>query len=104
MPATAKFDVELVFALPDSQLLRSIAMEPGTTVADLIAKSDISSAFPEHKIEHLTVGIWGREVGRDRLIKEGDRIEIYRPLELDPREARRQLALSGRTMNNPGGD
>ena len=103
MPAIDKFDVELVFALPDEQLLRSIAVEPGTTVADVIAKSGMQSAFPGQAIDRLAVGIWGREVARDQLVKAGDRIEIYRPLELDPREARRQLALSGRTMNNPDG-
>ena len=103
MPAMDKFDVELVFALPTEQLLRSIAVEPGTTVADVIAKSGMQSAFPGHAIDHLAIGIWGREVAHDQIVKAGDRIEIYRPLELDPREARRQLALSGRTMNNPDG-
>lgn len=100
----AKFDVEIVFALPDQQLLRSIAVESGTTVADVVAKSDVNSAFPGHEIDHLAIGIWGREVGRDQIVKEGDRIEIYRPLEIDPREARRQLALSGRTMSKPEPD
>jgi len=103
MSAMTKFEVELVFALADEQLLRSVDVEPGTTVAEVIAKSDISSAFPEHAIDHLAVGIWGREVGRDQIVKAGDRVEIYRPLELDPREARRRLALSGRTMNNQDG-
>jgi putative ubiquitin-RnfH superfamily antitoxin RatB of RatAB toxin-antitoxin module len=100
----AKIEVEIVFALPDQQLLRSIAVDPGTTIADILAESGMILAFPGHEIDQLPIGIWGREVSRDQIVKAGDRIEIYRPLELDPREARRQLALSGRTMNKPDAD
>ncbi|MDH5239499.1 MAG: RnfH family protein [Gammaproteobacteria bacterium] len=48
--------------------------------------------------------MWGKEVAGDTLVSAGDRVEIYRPLNLDPREARRQLALSGRTMGSSGLD
>ena len=92
------FEVEIVFALPDRQLLETVLVTAGETVLDVVNKSGLHEAFPDHDIDGLAVGIWGREVQRDQLVKEDDRIEIYRPLELDPREARRQLALSGRTM------
>ena len=96
----SEFDVEIVFALPDRQLLKSVRVACGETVADVVAKSGLREDFPEFEIDSLALGIWGHEVDRTRPIKEGDRIEIYRPLEMDPREARRQLALSGRTMGS----
>ena len=98
------FEVEIVFALPDRQLLETVLVTAGETVLDVVNKSGLHEAFPEYDIDGLAVGIWGREVQRDQLVKEDDRIEIYRPLQLDPREARRQLALSGRTMGSADSD
>jgi len=97
----SEFEVEVVFALPLQQSLQAVVVEAGATVADVIAKSELIAAFPGHNLTEMASGIWGREVERNQVVKEGDRIEIYRPLELDPREARRQLALSGRTMSDP---
>ena len=96
----SEFEVEIVFASPVRQLLRSVLVTSGDKVADVVARSGLREAFPEYEIDGLALGIWGREVERNQPVKEGDRIEIYRPLELDPREARRQLALSGRTMGS----
>jgi len=96
----SEFEVEIVFALPDRQLLKSVRVACGESVADVVAKSGLREDFPEFEIDSLALGIWGREADRTQPVKEGDRIEIYRPLEMDPREARRQLALSGRTMGS----
>ena len=46
------------------------------------------------------LGIWGRLVNRDQTLEDGDRVEIYRPLEIDPRETRRRLAAEGKTMGH----
>jgi putative ubiquitin-RnfH superfamily antitoxin RatB of RatAB toxin-antitoxin module len=81
--------VELVFALPERQELLEVAVEEGATVADVIAKSDLARRFPGHDLGGLQVGIWGKVVARDRVVREGDRVELYRPLEIDPKEARR---------------
>jgi len=94
------FNVELVFALPDRQTLLSIPVHAGHKVADAIRISGIEALFPESDIDRLAVGIWGEEVSRDRVLREGDRVEIYRPLEIDPMEARRRLALAGQTMRS----
>jgi len=94
------FEVEIVFALPDRQLLETVLVTAGETVLDVVAKSGLREAFPEYEIDGLAIGIWGRAAQRDQVVKEDDRIEVYRPLQLDPREARRQLALSGRTMGS----
>ena len=92
-------EVELVFALADRQVLRTLAVAAGTSVRDVIRISAIQTDFPNIEISELATGIWGREAALSQKIKAGDRIEIYRPLELEPREARRQLALVGRTMS-----
>ncbi len=91
--------VELVFALADRQHLRTLVVAAGATVRDVIRSSDIQAEFADIDIGELTTGIWGREVEQSQMVKAGDRVEIYRPLELEPREARRQLALVGRTMS-----
>ena len=100
----SEFEVEIVFALPDRQSLKSVPVATGETVADVVAKSGLRADFPEIEIDSLAVGIWGREADRTQPVKEGDRIEIYRPLAMDPREARRQLAQSGRTMGSADRD
>ena len=93
-------DVEVVFALPERQALLEVSLPEGASVADAIAASGISAAFPDFALDELEAAIWGRVVNRDTPLKAGDRVELYRPLELDPKEARRQLAAAGRTMKD----
>lgn len=92
--------IEVVFGLAAQQSLLSVTVATGSSVADVLAASDIEAMYPGFKFGELPVGIWGRIVGRDQIVGPGDRVEVYRPLELDPREARRQLALSGQTMGH----
>ena len=94
--------IEVVFALPERQELIAVLLDKGATVADAIEQSSIGSAFPEWDFRRCAVGIWGRLVERDRLLQPGDRVEIYRPLTIDPREARRALAAEGRSMGKAG--
>lgn len=84
--------VEVVLATPERQVLLSVNVAEGASVADAIARSGIASQFPDMAIADMQVGIWGRPVSRDSPVRLGDRIEIYRSLEVDPREARRQRA------------
>jgi putative ubiquitin-RnfH superfamily antitoxin RatB of RatAB toxin-antitoxin module len=98
---TAQLDVELVLATRERQVLRTLQVEEGATVADVISRSGIAAEFPGLNIDKLEVGVWGRLVDRDHVVTGGDRVEIYRQLAIDPREARRQLADVGRTMGKP---
>ena len=93
-----RITVEVVFALPSHQELVELDVDAGATVADVIAASGIASRFPDEALDRLPVGIWGRLAEPESVVGAGDRVEIYRPLEMDPKEARRQLALAGRTM------
>lgn len=95
--------VEVVFALPERQAVIEVPAKAGATVADVIEASGIAQRFPEVSIDSLDVGVWGRVVARSTVVQAGDRVEIYRPLELDPKEARRQLAAAGMTMRDARG-
>ena len=94
--------VEVVFALPDTQSLLQVSLPQGATVADAIETSDIAALFPDVNIDRLPTGVWGHPVDRGQELNDGDRVEIYRELKIDPREARRRLALTGRTMSQSG--
>lgn len=93
-----QLSVEIAFATPERQCLVTLQVEAGTSVADAIDLAGIAAKFAAENLADLAVGIWGREVTRDYLLKHGDRIEIYRTLLIEPREARRQLAEAGLTM------
>ncbi len=94
----ARIRVEVVFATPEEQRLVTVGLAAPATVADAITASALAERFPAEDFDRLQAGIWGNPVARGHTLSDGDRVEIYRPLELDPREARRQLAKSGRTM------
>ena len=81
--------VEIVFALPERQELLEIDVEEGATVADVITRSILAGLFPGQDFAALQAGVWGKVVARDQVLREGDRVELYRPLEIDPKEARR---------------
>lgn len=96
-PAAA-MQVELVFALRERQRLLRIALPEGGTVQQAIDRSGIAVQFPQIDFADLQAGVWGKPVPRDHALQAGDRVEIYRPLEIDPRETRRTLAAQGRLM------
>jgi len=93
--------VEVVFAAPECQRLVTLTLRPNATVNEAIEKSGLARQFPQENLSGCEVGIWGRVVTRDKALHTGDRVEIYRRLALDPREARRRLAAAGRTMASP---
>ena len=84
--------VEVVFALPERQVLKAVELPEGSTVADAIRRSELAREFPEVDFDQLQAGIWGTPVERGRTLLDGDRVELYRPLVMDPREARRLKA------------
>ena len=81
--------VELVFALADRQELLVVELPDGATVGSAIDKSGLARQFPDVVFDTLQAGVWGKLADRDQAVKAGDRVEIYRPLEMDPRDARR---------------
>ena len=85
--------VEVVYALAQSQRLVQLVLSDGATVADAMARVAESMEFAGLELDHVTVGIYGRVIkDRTQRLNEGDRIEIYRPLNVDPMAARRERA------------
>ena len=84
--------VEVVFALPDRQSLETVTVDEGASVSDALRLSGVEERFPDVNFDDLQVGIWGKPVERAHSLRDGDRVEVYRPLEMDPREARRLKA------------
>ena len=84
--------VEVVFALADKQVLQAVELPAGATVAEAIDASALARQFPGLNFAELQAGIWGRPVERTCAVRDGDRVELYRSLEMDPREARRLRA------------
>lgn len=83
--------VELVYiAISKNCLHYKMDLKQGATVEEALIESNIYSTCPETR--ELPVGVYGKRVSVDQVLKEGDRIEIYRPLILDPKEKRRKLA------------
>ena len=67
-----------------------LLLPAGATVADALRESGMQSRHPDHALERLPVGIWGAFCERTDLLRDRDRVEVYRPLQVDPKEARRQ--------------
>ena len=84
--------VEVVFALAEKQVLLSVEVSTGATVGDAIDRSGLAREFPDYDIRALQAGIWGKPADFDHPVRDGDRVELYRPLAMDPRDARRLKA------------
>ena len=84
--------VEVAYALPEEQVIISIKVPTKFNVKQAIEKSGIQKKFPSIDLSKNKVGIFGKKTKLDHLLKDRDRIEIYRPLILDPKEMRRKRA------------
>ncbi|TDJ29206.1 MAG: RnfH family protein [Gammaproteobacteria bacterium] len=84
--------VEVVYALPGAQTVHRISLASGATVADALRAVSEIPPFAELLLEERPVGVFGERVDVDRLLLDGDRVEIYRKLAVDPKEARRLRA------------
>lgn len=90
--------IEVAYATADRQRVVSLTVAPGTTLREAVRLSGITDAFPEIDAEQCPLGVWGTALDSDKVVCDGDRVEIYRELIHDPREARMRLARSGQTM------
>jgi len=91
-------EIEVAYAEPQRQFLRKVVMPCGSTVADAIAASRLEHEFAIDA-STLSTGVWSKPVAHDAPLKDGDRVELYRPLTADPKEARRRRA--GRAPRQP---
>lgn len=84
--------VELVYALPEEQRIFQLEVEQGTTVEAAMKLSGILDQYPEIDLKKNKVGIYGQAVTLGTVLQHQDRVEIYRPLTIDPKAARKLRA------------
>lgn len=97
-------EVEVAYALPERQLILKAEVPAGTTAIEAVRLSGIEQQFPEIDLGRQRLGVFGKLCKADRVLHPGDRVEIYRPLLVDPRTARRELAAAGKSMGKGARD
>lgn len=85
-------NIEVAFALPEKQTLLEITVAKGSNVESAISESGILNIYPEIDLSKNAVGVWNRTCRLSEVLRDGDRVEIYRPLIADPKDARRRRA------------
>ena len=100
MDDDVSIEVEVAYARPDMQRIVVVEVKAGTAARDVLRLSGLVESFPEIDVAGCPLGVFGTPVDDDYGVKAGDRIEVYRPLERDPRDARRELAALGLTMRD----
>ena len=98
-------NIEVAYATPEKQQILKLRVPADSAMDAVVAESGILTLFPEIDLAASKLGVWGKAYPkRDRHLREGDRIEIYRPLIADPKEVRKQRAAAGKKMGKGGGD
>jgi len=92
MASIEKIFIEVIYALPEEQELITLDVEQGTTAEQAVKLSGVLEKFPEIDLEKNKLGIFGKAVKADEVLRDKDRVEIYRPLIADPKESRRKRA------------
>lgn len=87
--------IEIVYLLPDREDSLALTVAPGTTIAELLRMPAVQARFDAAALTPTSVGVYGKRVAPDYILAAGDRVELYRPLRTDPKEARRQRARRG---------
>ena len=95
--------VEVVVATRDRQELVALTIGGDATAADALARSGLAARFPEMNLDDSRLAVWGRPVAADHVLRDGDRVEVLRPLLIDPRDTRRELAKDGQVMGTTAG-
>lgn len=94
--------VEVVYGLPHRQKLISLQVAPGTTMYQAARESGITNFFPGLELDRAQMGIFGKLEAnpRERVLEDGDRVEIYRPLKVDPKDVRKARAAKAKAAKD----
>ncbi|GAB3281680.1 RnfH family protein [Parahaliea aestuarii] len=84
--------VEVAYALPDKQAIVPLQVARGTTAIDAVRRAGLERLFEGLDVDSAKLGIFGKVVGPQQELREGDRVEVYRPLIADPKEVRKARA------------
>ena len=82
--------IEVVYALPDKQTLLKLDVESGCTAQQAVEQSGVLSQYPEIDLANSKLGIFSKACKHDYVLEHGDRVEIYRPLLIDPKQRRKE--------------
>ncbi|MDB2589516.1 RnfH family protein [Candidatus Thioglobus sp.] len=92
--------IEVAYALEDKQTLLDLEVDADTTLKQAIELSGILETYPQINLTRNKTGIFGKIVKLDTILREKDRVEIYRPLIADPKEVRKERAAQGKKMRS----
>jgi len=96
--------IEVCYALPAKQELVRVKLPAGATLAQAVEASGLLHKYPEIDLKKNKFGIYAKLSKADALLRDRDRVEIYRPLIADPKEVRKQRAAEGKVMKKGAGD
>jgi putative ubiquitin-RnfH superfamily antitoxin RatB of RatAB toxin-antitoxin module len=96
MSEDQKINVEIAYALPDKQAIVAVEVSPGTTALEAAQQSGIVERFEGLSLDGAKLGIFGKAVPVTHVMSAGERVEIYRPLEADPKEVRKARAAEAK--------
>jgi putative ubiquitin-RnfH superfamily antitoxin RatB of RatAB toxin-antitoxin module len=99
---TDDITIEVAYAKPQEQIILSLTLKQGISITEAIEQSGILQQFPEIDLKQNKVGIFSKVCKKDYMLRDKDRIEIYRPLIVDPKAKRKQRAAEGKTMRKGG--
>ncbi|RZU47713.1 hypothetical protein EV700_0680 [Fluviicoccus keumensis] len=96
--------VEVAYALPERQWVIALQVPEGATLYDAAVRSRIVEKVPGLDLDNASLGVFGKieKNPRERVLREGERVEIYRPLLVDPKDARRERAAKAREARSGG--
>lgn len=92
MANVKQIKVEVAYAKPEAQVLLNLMVDEGTTLVDAIKQSGVLNKFPEINLDENKLGVFGKIAKGDTVLRDKDRVEIYRPLIADPKASRRKRA------------
>lgn len=96
--------VEVIYALPQKQQIIPVSLAAGATVRQAIEASGILQKHPEIDLTKNKIGVFAKLAKLETVLRDRDRVEIYRPLLADPKEVRKQRAAEGKVMKKGAGD
>ncbi len=100
----AEINVEVCYAQANKQDVVRVKLEEGATVQQALEASALLAKYPEIDVKKNKFGIWNKLSKIDSVLRDKDRVEIYRPLIADPKEVRKQRAAEGKVMKKGAGD
>lgn len=102
MPET--ISVEVVYPLPQKQEIFTVRLAAGASLRQAIEASGVLQKYPEIDLSKNKLGVFAKMAKPDAVLRDKDRVEIYRPLIADPKEVRKQRAAEGKVMKKGAGE